>query len=159
MKRNHPDNHAVLMGYGNILEKKGHFDEAVRIYNKVIELKPKLIKAYECIAMIYEYKRVNKKKSCDYANRALAIDPKSMYALFVLCRNQSTPDEKIKKLKELCEIYPKFSRAFNETGIIYGGTKKMYDEAISWYEKCTVKTPEYASCYNNIGVNYELKKM
>jgi hypothetical protein len=41
---------------------------------------------------------------------------------------------------------------------VYGGTKKLFDEAIEWYKKCTKIAPLYASCYNNIGVNYELKK-
>lgn len=41
---------------------------------------------------------------------------------------------------------------------MFGGTKKEYDEAIAWYKKCAEVAPEYASCYNNIGVNYELKK-
>ena len=47
-----------------------------------------------------------------------------MYALFILAMNMPTPDEKIQKLSLVCELYPKFSRAFNETGIVYGGTKK-----------------------------------
>lgn len=35
---------------------------------------------------------------------------------------------------------------------------KQYREAITWYQKASEVTPEYASCYNNIGVNYELLK-
>lgn len=34
----------------------------------------------------------------------------------------------------------------------------MYNDAISWYTKCSQVAPQYASCYNNIGVNHELKK-
>ena len=115
------------MGYANLLYKQGQFDEAIRIYNKVIMLRPQLQKAYECVGMIYEFKRVQKAKSVDMANRVLEINPQNMYALFILSRNQKTADEKIEKLKKVCELYPKFSRAFNETGIVYGGTKKLYD--------------------------------
>ncbi len=50
-----------------------------------------------------------------------------------------------------------YARATNEIGIVFGGTKKMYDEAIEWYKKCIKIAPWYSSCYNNIGVNYELK--
>lgn len=39
-----------------------------------------------------------------------------------------------------------------------GGTLKKYEEAIKWYEKASEVCPEYASCYNNIGVNNELLK-
>ena len=46
----------------------------------------------------------------------------------------------------------------NEVGICYGSKKKDYKEAIKWYKKCTKINPQYMSCYNNIGVNYELLK-
>lgn len=54
----------------------------------------------------------------------------------------------------MSELHPKYARAINEIGIVFGGSKKQYDEAIRWYKKCTEVTPQYASCYNNIGVNY-----
>jgi tetratricopeptide (TPR) repeat protein len=57
-------------------------------------------------------------------------------------------------LKRVSELHPKYARAINEIGIVFGGSKKQYDEAILWYKKCTDVTPQYASCYNNIGVNY-----
>ena len=42
-------------------------------YEKVIELKPKWVKPLECIAYIYEYKRVLKKKSLEYADKILSL--------------------------------------------------------------------------------------
>jgi tetratricopeptide (TPR) repeat protein len=108
--------------------------------------------------MIYEYKRVDKKKSCEYASRLLKMNPTNLWALFVLARNQKTPQEKIEKLKDVVDHHPKFARAVNEIGIVYGGTLKEYKNAIEWYTKATEITPEYASCYNNIGVNHELMK-
>ena len=43
-------------------------------------------------------------------------------------------------------------------GITYGGPLKQPDKAIAEYKKCTEMVPEYASCYNNVGVNYENKR-
>ena len=74
--------------------------------------------------------------------------------MFVLARNEIDKDVKIEKLKKVTELHPKYARAFNEIGIVYGGGKNMYEMAITWYEKATQVTPEYASCYNNIGVNH-----
>ena len=62
-------------------------------------------------------------------------------------------------MKEVTYLYPQYGRAYNEIGIVYGGIKKEYDKAISWYSKCAEVVPQYATCYGNIGVNYELKKM
>ena len=58
----------------------------------------------------------------------------------------------------MCELHPKFSKAFNETGFVYG-SMELYDEAISWHTKCIEKTPEFAECYGNIGFNYAHKNM
>ena len=35
---------------------------------------------------------------------------------------------------------------------------KNYNQAINWYKRCIQYSPKYFSCYNNIGVNYELMK-
>ena len=43
--------------------------------------------AYIDTAFVYEYQRVEKKKSIAWANNALAIDPKNQYALFIIARN------------------------------------------------------------------------
>jgi len=65
-------------------------------------------------------------------------------------------DQKLLKLKEASAAHPLYARAINEIGIVYGGTKKEYREAIEWYKKCAEVAPSYASCYNNIGVNHEI---
>lgn len=54
----------------------------------------------------------------------------------------------------MTQKHPKYARAFNEAGIVYGGTKKDYREAITWYQKAIQATPDYSSCYNNVGVNF-----
>ena len=40
MKRNYPKNYQIIMGYANLLYKNEQYDEAIRIYQKVITLKP-----------------------------------------------------------------------------------------------------------------------
>ena len=84
------------------------------------------------------------------------MQPNNRVAMFVLARNQKDTETKIQKLKEASLAHPRFARVINEIGIVYGGTKKEYKEAITWYKKCIEVAPLYASCYNNIGVNYEL---
>jgi tetratricopeptide (TPR) repeat protein len=91
----YPENIGFLMGYANILNNKGIFEESIDYYNRVLDLKPKWVRPLECMAYIYEYKRVEKKKSCELANKILTLEPGNRVALFVLARNGSTADEKI----------------------------------------------------------------
>ena len=64
-------------------------------YNRVAEMKPEWVRPLECIAYIYEYKRVLKAKSQETANKILELDPKNRVALFVLARNVKDPAAKI----------------------------------------------------------------
>ena len=52
------DKFQILYGYANILYSKTIYEEAIDFYNRVIEMKPNWKMPYECIAFIYEYKRV-----------------------------------------------------------------------------------------------------
>lgn len=78
------------------------------------------------MAYIYEYKRIEKKKSCEIANKILQFEPKNRVALFVLARNGKNADDKINQLKVVMQEHPKYARCVNEIGIVYGGTKKDY---------------------------------
>jgi hypothetical protein len=57
----------IAMGYGNILWSNGSFDEAIKMYEKSIQLKPDLINTYASVAMTYQYKRTNPTKARQYA--------------------------------------------------------------------------------------------
>lgn len=58
------------------------------------------------------------------------MDPINRVGLFIMARNDKNPDSKIEKLMRVTELHPKYARSFNEIGIVYGGTKKLYDKAI-----------------------------
>ena len=158
MVDDYPDNFALNLGLAHILNNKGRYEEAIDYYCKVIELKPDWSRPLECLALIYEYKRVLKSKAKEYADKALKLDPNNLIGLFVLARNQKTNEGKIEMCKKVTELHPRYARAFNEIGIVYGGKLKEYTTAITWYEKASEVCPEYSSCYNNIGVNCELLK-
>lgn len=40
MVDDYPDNYALIMGYANILNNKGIFEEALDYYNRVHKMKP-----------------------------------------------------------------------------------------------------------------------
>jgi hypothetical protein len=50
-------------------------------------MQPNLINAYACLALLYEYKRVEKPKSIALARKILEFSPFNMYAEYILGRN------------------------------------------------------------------------
>lgn len=69
----YPNNHAMLMGFANILNNRSIYEEAIDYYNKVLDVKPKWVRPYECIAYIYEYKRIDKNKTKEICNKILSV--------------------------------------------------------------------------------------
>ena len=99
MSEKYPENVGIIMGYGNILWCNASYDEAIKMYERAIQLKPDLINAYASIAITYQYKRTNPPKASQYANKILELVPQNSYADFILARNIKEIDEKISKLK------------------------------------------------------------
>jgi hypothetical protein len=59
----YPENFAFAMGYAHLLCNKSIFDEAIDYYERVKGMKHNWVRPLECMAYIYEYKRVLKNKS------------------------------------------------------------------------------------------------
>ena len=47
------DSYQIAMGYANVFNNLGYFDDAIQLYNKVNQLKPKLVAPYVYCAYIY----------------------------------------------------------------------------------------------------------
>lgn len=48
-----PDCYQFMMGYANILNNEGYFDDSIEEYLRIIEMKPEFLPPYECISYIY----------------------------------------------------------------------------------------------------------
>lgn len=57
------------------------------------------------------------------AKKILEQDPENMYAHFILGKNTTNVDERIKLLTIAAEKYPKYVRLVNEVGLSYGAKK------------------------------------
>ena len=109
----YPENFALVMGYAHILNNKGIYDEAIDYYERVIGMKHGWVIPLECLAYIYEYKRVIKSKAKETINKILALDENNRVGMFVMARQQGTNEGKIEILNKLTELHPKFVRAVN----------------------------------------------
>lgn len=69
----HPKNYQLRLGLANILGTKSIYEEAIDLYNQVLNLRPGWVRPLECIAYIYEYKRIEKPKAIETANKILQL--------------------------------------------------------------------------------------
>lgn len=58
-------------------------------------MKPGWTVPYECVAYIYEYKRIEKSKAIEACQKILEIDPQNRSGLFIMARNEKNADSKI----------------------------------------------------------------
>lgn len=68
---NEKQTYELYMGYANILFNKYLYDYALKIYNKVIAIRPSLINAYVSMMFLHEFRRVEKPKAIAFANTVL----------------------------------------------------------------------------------------
>lgn len=69
----HPKNYQLRLGLANILGTKSIYEEAIDLYNQVLNLRSGWVRPLECIAYIYEYKRIEKPKAIETANKILQL--------------------------------------------------------------------------------------
>ena len=99
MAKKYPQSHAFMMGWGNLFYELGSFDQALKCYDKVTEMKPDFPNAYLCKALIYQYKRINLPKADQNAKKVIQLTKSNCYAELILGKNVKDIDEKIAKLK------------------------------------------------------------
>jgi tetratricopeptide (TPR) repeat protein len=138
-----------MMGYANILCKLKRFQEAIRMYNRIIESRPNLINAYVCLAMIHEYWLSDEEKSAEMINTILERDPENMYANFLRAKKVSHFQEKIEILKKLVKKYPSYAKIYNDIGKCFA-RERSYRQAIVWLKKGIEIAPKFAPSFNSI---------
>lgn len=67
MVSQYPDNVGLKMGHANLLVCLGSYDQALKMYDRVIQLKANLVNVYTSKAMIYMYKQKDFAKAREIA--------------------------------------------------------------------------------------------
>lgn len=63
----------LYMGYANLYYHKIRYENAEKMYNKAISLRPKFVNAYVGIAMMHEFRRIYKPKAIEMAKKIMEI--------------------------------------------------------------------------------------
>jgi tetratricopeptide (TPR) repeat protein len=104
------ESYQLYAGYANILANCKKYRQALKAYNKAIELKPTLINAHVSIAFIHEYGKKDHEKSEEIAKKLISLYPDNMYAQLILAKSEKDITSQIDKLKEIGVKHPEYVR-------------------------------------------------
>ncbi len=124
--------------------RNGQFDEAIKLYNEVLKLKPEDPKTYQLLGLVYNQKK-EYQLALDSYNKALNMNPPKDLMVEALVNRGSLYtdilgkyDEALADFKKVLELAPENTDAFLNTGITYY-KKKQYDDAINIFNTAQQK--------------------
>ena len=160
---NHPDakDDAKTIAYesrGIAYFGKDEYDNAIRDYNKAVELKPDNARAYRSRGDAYNNKGEYEQSIQDY-DKAIELKPDD--ATIYLNRGNAYNDKgeherAIQDYDKAIELKPDDAGAYLNRGVAYN-RKGEYDEAIQDYDKAIELKPDDAMAYSNRAAAYNSK--
>jgi uncharacterized protein HemY len=78
-----------------------------------------LDKAYQNIANIYCFRKIDNAKAEEWSKFALKINPKNQYALLIKAIVHDSLGYRIQLLEKMLETYPNYARIHNALGQAY----------------------------------------
>lgn len=163
-------------------EMKGEFIEAKKLYQQILQIFPKNIRAQQALNHLIEFRQGNikKKQSIEEINKLvnfynkgkfltvveqgqILIDqyPSSFFLwnlLGVSATELGMTEKAIEAFKKAISLRPNQADAYNNMGVVLK-QKGNFDEAIKLHQKAISLRPDYAEAYNNLGNNFKDKKM
>jgi protein O-mannosyl-transferase len=137
---------------GNYLIEKNKYDEAIRDFNKAIEVKPDYAEAYNNRGNLFSNANSNDAAMNDF-NQAIELSPAYVDAYINrgnLFMKENRNDEAIRDFNKAIELKPDDAQAYNNRGYLYQ-TEKRNDLAIDDYNKAITLRPDFAEAYYNKG--------
>ncbi|NEO98107.1 MAG: tetratricopeptide repeat protein [Symploca sp. SIO2E9] len=145
---------AELLQKANSKREGDKHVEAVKLYDQVINLDPKLAEAHwgRCYSLNKQQQPEDAIASC---NQALAIN--SSYAEALWSKGNSLDQQKrysdaIMLYEQAIEIKPDFAEAWNNKGVsLYMLGSSRVPEAIEAYKQAITLQPDFADAWSNLG--------
>ncbi|MBI3988794.1 MAG: tetratricopeptide repeat protein [candidate division NC10 bacterium] len=115
-------------------------DQAVQVFQRIIELNPHDVKAYIALGTAYEHDLIDFEKASEAYRKAMEVDPRNPDGYIYLARLYGSPgvkislDEKVRLLQKAQEDAPDHWMVLNEWGNHYREMED-YQSAKAYYEK------------------------
>ena len=143
---------------GRVYQAQGRLEEAIREYEKAIDIYPKNYKAFYNLGVLYEGQKDFKKAVQNY-KRTIAINPAFVNAHFNLGNiyfNQDFLEDAIYHYAKVIEIIPDDFEALTNLGVAYAKQGNL-DAAIAQWEKVLKIDPLNKSVEENIRKAKEMR--
>jgi protein O-GlcNAc transferase len=148
-----PKNFEAHCYLANILQDLGRNEEAVKSYQRAIEINPDFPGTYYNIGSILKEKG-DDDEALTYFQKALELDSAcaDIYNLIgVIYQSKGRPDEAIAYYQKALDADPKFAMAYYNLGNVLFSTGS-YDEAVNCYQKALQLHPDYARAFCSLGL-------
>jgi superkiller protein 3 len=143
------------MNQGLAYDGKGNFDEAIKCYEKAIEIKKNNHKAFNNMGLSY-FKKGNHDKAIECYEKALKIKEDSIETfnnMGIAYNGKGNYDKAMECYEKAVEIKNDFPDAFYNMGITYS-RKGNYDKAIECFEKAVEIRKDFHQASGNSGFLY-----
>ncbi len=150
---NSENNSNILFYVGNCYLYQNKFDEAIKAYDKAIEINPQISETWNNKGIaLHELNRSD--EAMKAYDKAIEINPNNSDAWYnkgLVLYKLNKQYEAMKAYDKVIEIDPQYSKAWNDEGVVLYNLNKSY-EAIKAYDKAIGINPRYSKAWNNKGL-------
>lgn len=153
---------AELFTQAIFLQKKKHYDDAITLYNKILEFKPDWDWPYTNRGVAYCRISQYEKGIFDF-NKAIKINPNDFIAYnnrgLAFAEGKGQYDKAISEYNRALEINPNYAESYYNKGLAFSKGKGIYEQAIAEFTRALEINPRLAKAYNNRGNAFSEKGM
>lgn len=128
-----------------------NYSQSIKLFNEVLESKPRQYLAYEFIGIAEAVGRKDDKKAVKAFKKAIEINPNYSYAYYNLALLENKNNKKkdaIANLEKALKLDSKFQQAYNALACIQH-VQKAHNDALANFAKAIAIAPKFASAYYN----------
>ncbi len=141
--------------YGIGLLDAQQYGDSVHAFEQVVKLRPDYADAYTNVALAnFQWQKYDQARASLTKALELSKDnPRALYYMALVARNEGDLDGAIEDLKKVVAAYPESRDAHRELGFSYYQEHK-YQEARAEYERVQVIDPDDLSAHYNLSILY-----
>jgi tetratricopeptide (TPR) repeat protein len=146
---------ADKLDLGVAAHKAGHYEEAIRIFESILEERPTFSAAYADLAHVLEQTgRVDQAISVLELAIGEGVQNHTLLGrLGAYMQEAGRLEASVALLETVIEEHPTYTEAYNYLGVSYSQMGRV-DEALKTFEKLIELDPSYGSAYSNMGSVY-----
>ena len=134
------------------------FPQAIQLFNRTLELKPKFAQPHYYLGVMYA-QTSNNEAAMEHFKKALELEPTNFSAAFGLGSTYlrlKRVDEAASAFQDAIRLHPDYAEAYTALGEIYLYQKRV-DDAVQALERAVAIAPQMKQAHYRLGQAYEAK--